>query len=239
VVEVDHAADVNQVATARTVEVRAGVRDLTMTRTQMQQGLYTLIPEPPANPGVLQRIPVTVRSDRELSVGNQIWVQQECWEIVDRHAPLDDAPQRSAFLCTTSPPPRACILAGPHESWLYEPDLLDLARAVLGVHADETPATRTIRAAIRAALHGDADVEANLEGDALRILAQAIRGLEISVGLSPALRELGGNLNQHFDDLKPVPLAQVTAARKPESGRPSSSTNRQDDGARRGSRAST
>jgi hypothetical protein len=148
---------------------------------------------------------VTVRSDRELSVGNQIWVQQECWELVERHAPLDDAPQRSAFLCATLPPPRARILAGPHESWLYEPDLLDLARAVRLLHADETPTTRTIQAAIRAALHGGADVEANLEGDALRILAQAIRGLEISRGLSPALQELGGKLNQHFDDLKEVP----------------------------------
>ena len=73
------------------------------------------------------------------------------------------------------------------------------------MHADETPATRTIRAAIRAALYGGTGVEANLEGDALRILAQAIRGLEISNGLSPALQQLGGNLSHHFDDLKPVP----------------------------------
>ena len=73
------------------------------------------------------------------------------------------------------------------------------------VHADETPTTRTIQAAIRAALDGDTEVEANLEGDALRVLAQAIRGLEISHGLSPALRELGRKLNQHFDDLKQVP----------------------------------
>jgi hypothetical protein len=120
---------------------------------------------------------------------------------------LDDAPQGSAFLCTTWPPPGARILAGPRECSLYEPDLLDLARAVVNVHAEETPATRTIRAAIRAALHGGADVEANLESDALRILVQAIRGLEISRGLSPALRELGGNLNQHFDDLKRLSLA--------------------------------
>src|SRR5436305_2084149 len=101
VVEVDHVAGVNRVATARTIEARTGVRDLATTRPQMQHGLYTLVPEPPPDPGVLPRIPVTVRSDRELSVGNQIWVQQECWEIVDRHAPLDEAPQRSAFLCAT------------------------------------------------------------------------------------------------------------------------------------------
>jgi hypothetical protein len=37
------------------------------------------------------------------------------------------------------------------------------------------------------------------------VLAQAIRGLEIDQGLSPALQELGRNLNQHFDDLKQVP----------------------------------
>ena len=48
-------------------------------------------------------------------------------------------------------------------------------------------------------------MEANLEGNALRILAQAIRGLEISSGLSPALQQLAGNLNHHFDELKPVP----------------------------------
>jgi len=166
---------------------------------------YTLVPAPPADPGVQQRLPVTVRSDRELRIGNQIWVEQECWELVDPHAPLDDASQRVAFLCATLAPPRARILAGPHESWLYEPDLLDLAGAVRRVHADETPTTRTIQAAIRAALHGDTEVEANLEGDALRVLAQAIRGLEISHGLSPALRELGRKLNQHFDDLKQVP----------------------------------
>jgi hypothetical protein len=153
-----------------------------------------------------------VRSDRELDVGNQIWVQQECWELVKRHAPLDEAPQRSAFLCTTSPLPRARILAGTHECSLYEPDLLDLARAVVNLHADETPTTRTIRAAIRAALHGGADVGANLEGNALRILAQAIRGLELTGGLSPALAELAANLNQHFDELKSVFLAQGVAA---------------------------
>jgi len=72
------------------------------------------------------------------------------------------------------------------------------------VHADETPATRTIQAAIRAALDGGAQVEANLEGDALPVLAQAIRGLQISHSLSPALQELRRNLNQHFDDLKRV-----------------------------------
>lgn len=166
---------------------------------------YTLVPAPPADPDVQQRLPVSVRSDRELSVGNQIWVQQECWEIVESHAPLDGAPQRPAFLCATSPAPRARILSGPHESWLYEPDLLDLARAVRLVHADETPTTRTIQAAIRAALYGGDEVEANLEGEALRVLAQAIRGLEISRSLSPALQELGRNLNQHFDDLKQVP----------------------------------
>jgi hypothetical protein len=95
-------------------------------------------------------------------------------------------------------------MAGEHECWLYEPDLIDLARAVRIVHADESPATRTIQAAIRAALHGGSSVEANLEGDALRVIAQAIRGLEIDRGLSPALQELGANLNQHFDDLKPA-----------------------------------
>ena len=97
---------------------------------------------------------------------------------------------------------RARILAGRHESSLYEPDLLDLADAVRHVHAEQTPATRTIQAAIRAALDGGADVEAKLEGDALRVLAQAIRGLEITQGLSPALQELAWTLNQHFDDLK-------------------------------------
>ena len=70
------------------------------------------------------------------------------------------------------------------------------------LHVDETPSVRTIRAAIRSALHGDTAVEANLEGDALRLLAQAIRGLEISRDLSPALQELGRKLNLHFDDLK-------------------------------------
>lgn len=174
-------------------------------RDQIQPCLYTLFPEPHVDPAVPQRLPVTVRSDRKLGAGNQVWVQQECWELVARHAPLDDAPERTAFLCATLPLPRARIVAGPHESWLYEPDLLDLARAVRLVHADETPATRTIQAALRAALHGGDDVEANLEGDALRVLAQAIRGLEISSGLSPALLELGRNLNQHFDDLKQVP----------------------------------
>ena len=201
-VEVDHVAAVNRVTTARTVESRAGRRNLTKARAETQASLYTLVPTPQVDPSVVQRLPVTVRCDRELSVGNQVWVQQECWELVETHAPMDDAPQRSAFLCATLPQPRARILAGLHESWLYEPDLLDLARAVRLVHADETPATRTIQAALRAALHGSADVEANLEGDALRVLAQAIRGLEISRGLSPALQELGRNLNQHFDDLR-------------------------------------
>jgi hypothetical protein len=37
------------------------------------------------------------------------------------------------------------------------------------------------------------------------VLAQAIRGLEISRDLSPALRELARNLTQHFDDVKQVP----------------------------------
>jgi len=178
----------------------------------MRPCLYTLVPAPPADPSVPQRLPVTVRCDRELSLGHQIWVQQACWEIAARHAPSDDAPLRSAFLCATLPLPRACILAGPHESWLYEPDLLDLAHAVRLVHADETPATRTIQAAIRAALHGGS-VEANLDGDALRILAQAIRGLEISRGLSPALHELGRKLNQHFDELKQVPSSGGRRAR--------------------------
>ena len=157
-----------------------------------------------------------MRSDRELGIGSQIWAQQECWELVESHAPLEDTPERAAFLCTTSPHPRARIVAGEHESWLYEPDLLDLDRAVAAVHADETPATRTIRAAIRAALDGGSGVEANLEGDALRILAQAIRGIEISSGLSPALKQLGGNLNQHFDDLKPVPEPTPVGHVRPE-----------------------
>ena len=170
----------------------------------MKPCLYTLVPASPADPSVAQRPPVTVRSDRELGVGNQIWVQQECWELVESHAPLEDAPERSAFFCSTSAAPRARILAGQRESRLYEPDLLDLDRAVVIVHVDETLSTRTIRAAIRAALDGGSDVEANLERDALRVLAQAIRGLEIRSGLSPALVELSGNLNQHFEDLKPV-----------------------------------
>jgi len=171
----------------------------------MQPCLYTLVPAPNADPGVPQRLPVTVRCERALGVGNQIWVQHECWELVARDAAPDDAPQRAAFLCATSPLPRARIVAAARESSLYEPDLLDLASAVRRVHADQTPATRTIQAAIRAALHGGAEVEANLEGDALRVLAQAIRGLEISQDLSPALQELGRSLNQHFDDLKQVP----------------------------------
>jgi hypothetical protein len=172
---------------------------------QVQAALYTLIPAPHDDQNVPQRLPVTVRSDRELGVGSQVWVQQECWELVEPHASVDDAPERVAFLCSTSPHARARIVAGTHESWLYEPDLMELARAVSDVHADETPATRTIQAAIRAALHGGAEVEANLEGDALRVLALAIRGLEISRGISPALMDLSGKLNLHFDDLKPVP----------------------------------
>jgi hypothetical protein len=147
---------------------------------------------------------VTVRSDRKLTVGSQIWAQQECWELVQRRDSLDDAAQRPAFLCAALAQPRARIVAGSYESWLYEPDLFDLDRAVVVVHADETPSTRTIRAAIRVALHGGSAVEANLEGDALRVLAQAIRGLEISSGLSPALMELSGNLSKHFEDLKPA-----------------------------------
>jgi len=178
---------------------------------QVQAALYTLVPAPDADPDVSQRPPVTVRSDRELAVGNQVWVQQECWELVEPHASVEDTPERVAFLCTTSPEPRARIVAGSHESWLFEPDLMELARAVSDVHADETPATRTIQAAIRAALYGGAEVEANLEGDALRVLAQAIRGLEISRGISPALMDLSGKLNLHFDDLKPVP----TGLRRP------------------------
>ena len=179
----------------------------------VDRGLYTLVPAPPRDPSVPQQLTVTVRSDRELDVGNQVWVQQECWELVKRQAPLDDAPKRPVFLCATTPPPRARILAGLHECSLYEPDLLDLASAVVNLHADETPTTRTIRAAIRAALHGGAAVEANLEGDALRVLAAALRGLEISSGLSPALRELGAKLNQHFDELKTVSMTQSVAAR--------------------------
>jgi hypothetical protein len=166
--------------------------------------MYTLVPAPHVDPSVGQRLPVTVRCERELRIGSQVWVQHECWELMESHAAPHDAPQRSAFLCATSPPPRARILAGSRESSLYEPDLLDLAHAVRHVHADETPATRTIQAAIRAALHGGADVDADLHGDALHVLAQAIRRLEISQGLSPALQELGWNLNQHFDDLRQV-----------------------------------
>jgi hypothetical protein len=169
---------------------------------QGQQRRYTLFPAPPADPTVAARPPVIVRSERELGVGSQVWIQQECWELLESHAPPDDATRHLAFSCTTSPQPRARILAGEHESRLYEPDLLDLARAVRAVHADASVATRTIQGAIRTALYGGAAVEANLEGDALRVLAQAVRGLEISRGLSPALHELGRNLNQHFDDLK-------------------------------------
>ena len=167
--------------------------------------LYTLVPEADVDPDARARLPVTVRSERDLRIGSQIWVQQECWELIETHAAPTDAPERSAFLCATSPPPRARILAGSHECSVYEPDLIDLAGAVRREHADETPATRKIQAAIRGALHGGAAVDADLEGNALRVLAQAIRGLEISRGLSPALQELGWNLNQHFDDLKQVP----------------------------------
>jgi hypothetical protein len=145
-----------------------------------------------------------MRCDRELDVASQVWVQQECWELLERCAALDDAPQLDAFFCATSAPPRARVVVGHGETSLFEPDLIDLAGAVRGVHADDTPATRTIQAAIRVALHGGADVDASLQGDALRVLAQAIRGLEISRDLSPALRELAGNLNQHFDELKQV-----------------------------------
>ena len=56
-------------------------------------------------------------------------------------------------------------------------------------------------------------MEANLEGDALRILAAALRGLEINSGLSPALRDLGAKLNQHFDELKSLSMPQGVAAR--------------------------
>jgi hypothetical protein len=146
-----------------------------------------------------------MRCDRNLDVESQVWVQQECWELLERCAAVDEAPQRDAFLCGTSASPRARVVVGHHETWIYEPDLIDLAGAVRGVHADDTPATRTIQAAIRVALHGGVDVDANLQGDALRVLAQAIRGLEISRDLSPALRELARNLTQHFDDLKQVP----------------------------------
>jgi len=176
--------------------------------------LYTLVPEPPTDATAPERTTLTVRSDRDLGVGSQIWAQQQCWEIVHAHAPLEDTPERTAFLCSTSPQPRACIMAGAHESWLYEPDLLELDHAVVDVHTDETPTTRTIRAAIRAALYGGAEVEANLEGDALRIIAQAIRGLELGPGLSPALRQLGSNLSHHFDDLKPVPEGPGEALRR-------------------------
>ena len=175
-----------------------------MASTQPSNRLYTLVPAPDADPSALQRPPVTMRCDRKLDVESQVWVQQECWELLARCAALDDAPQQAAFLCATSAPPRARVVVGRHETWLYEPDLIDLAGAVRGVHADDTPATRTIQAAIRVALHGGADVDASLQGDALRVLAQAIRGLEISRDLSPALRELAGNLTQHFDDLKQV-----------------------------------
>jgi hypothetical protein len=199
----DHVAEADRVTAARTAEVGTdGRAGLTRSRAQVQPCLYTLVPSPPADPGVLQRPPVTVRCEYEPTVGDQIWVQDECWELVERHAPLDETPQRTAFLCATSALPRARVLAGAYESWLYEPDLLDLASAVRRVHADETRAARTIRAAIRVALHGDTDVEVNLEGDALRLLAQAIRGLEISRDLSPALQELDRKLNLHFDDLK-------------------------------------
>jgi hypothetical protein len=180
-------------------------RPLTRARDHLTPCVYTLVPAPHADPSLEERPPATVRSERELRIGDQVWVQHECWELLEKHAPPYDVPERPAFLCATAPPPRARILAGLHESWLYEPDLLDLAGAVRRVHADETPATRTIQAAIRAALHGGAAVDANLEGDALRVLAQAIRGLELSHSLSPALRELARNLNQHFDDLKPAP----------------------------------
>jgi len=199
----DQVAEADRVTAARTAAVRTdGRAGLTRSGARRQPCLYTLVPSPPADPNVVQRPPVTVRCERELNVGDQIWVQQECWELVETSAPLDESPGRSAFLCATSPPPRARVLAGTHESWLYEPDLIDLARAVRYLHVDETPSVRTIRAAIRSALHGDTAVEANLEGDALRLLAQAIRGLEISRDLSPALQELGRKLNLHFDDLK-------------------------------------
>jgi hypothetical protein len=209
VAKLDHAAAASQVAADLIVTARSGTRYLTKARAQIQQRLYTLVPAPSNDPSVPDRLPVTVRSDRELSVGNQIWVQGDCWEMLESHSPLDDTPERAAFLCDTSPQPRARIVAGAYESWLYEPDLLDLDRAVVVVHADETPTTRTIRAAIRAALYGSTGVEANLEGDALRILAQAIRGHEISSGLSPALQQLGGNLSHHFYDLKAGSLARA------------------------------
>jgi hypothetical protein len=207
---VGHPAEVSRVSDAGTVEARAGRRSVTKARARVQPCLYTLVPAPNADPGVPQRLPVTVRCERALRVGSQVWVQHECWELVARDVAPDDAPQRAAFLCATSPLPRARILAAARETWLYEPDLLDLAGAVRRVHADGTPATRTIQGAIRAALHGGAEVEANLGGEALRVLAHAIRGLQISHSLSPALQELRQNLNQHFDDLKQVPRERST-----------------------------
>lgn len=169
---------------------------------QLQRRLYRLVPAPDADPDAPQQPPATLRCDRELDVGSQVWVQQECWELLERCPAPEGAAEQAAFVCATSARPRARLLVGLHETCLYEPDLIDLAGAVRGVHADVTPATRTIQAAIRVALHGGTDVDANFQGDALRVLAQAIRGLEISRDLSPTLHELARNLSQHFDDLR-------------------------------------
>jgi hypothetical protein len=188
-------------ARRETVDAQGPQRHASAARSHPRPRLYTLVPAPDVDPSVAQRLPVTVRCERDLGIGSQVWVQHECWELVERHPTPDDTPQRAAFLCATSPTPRARILAGPRESSLYEPDLLDLIHGVRHVHADETPTTRTIQTAIGAALHGGAAVDANLDADALHVLAQAIRGIEIRQGLSPTLQELGSNLNQHFDDL--------------------------------------
>ena len=52
-------------------------------------------------PGRPQRLPLTVRSDRDLGIGRPIWAQQECWELVESRGPLEDSPERVAFLCDT------------------------------------------------------------------------------------------------------------------------------------------
>ena len=181
---------------------RVATRYPSKPSAQTEQRLYTLVPPPPIDADDPQRLPLTVRSDRDLCIGSQIWAQQECWELVESHAPLEDSPERVAFLRDTSP-----SAARPHPRRRTR-ELAVRTRPPRarqggrGCPRGRDAGTRTIRAAIRAALDGGSGVQANLEGDALRILAQAIRGLEISSGLSPALRQLGGNLNHHFDDLR-------------------------------------
>ena len=166
----DRAADVDRVILARTIEARDGTRLVTNARTQVQSCLYTLIPSAPADPSVVQRPPVTVRCDRELAVGNQIWVQDECWELVSRHAALEVTPQRSAFplrdfaLASRTHSSPAHTRAGCTNRRPARPSPSGRGSCTL----IRRPQLAPFRRRSAAALQGDTDVKANLEGDALR-----------------------------------------------------------------------